>query len=106
LSRSCVGYLRETLQARPDLTAYYSRTIVPEESLLQTVLLNSREFRLKTEAMHYADTEGYADGSARVLTEPDLADIVASRCFFARKFDACRDPRILDRLDEHLWRAR
>jgi hypothetical protein len=102
LSRTCVSYLRDTLRARPELLAYYHRTMVPEESLVQTVLLNHGRFRLKTTAMHYADTEGRRDGGARVLTEADLPGIVASRCFFARKFDASQDPRILDLLDARL----
>ena len=104
LSRACVVHLRDACRANPGLLDYYAKTLVPEESLVQTLLVNSGRFRFSDVPLHYADTEGRRDGSARVLTRADIPAIVRSRSFFARKFDSGVDSQVLDLIDARLDR--
>jgi hypothetical protein len=99
LSRDCVLYIDDYIQKRPDLIQYYARTVVPDESLIQTILVNSGRFKLHNGSMRFADTDGREYGHARILTESDYDNLVSGNYHFARKFDSMIDPRILDKLD-------
>src|SRR4029079_10617082 len=67
LRRACVEHLRETLRREPALVDHYRRTVCPDESLVQTVLVNARRFRLTNDDLRYADFDGDPDGHPRVL---------------------------------------
>ncbi|HXO19037.1 MAG TPA: beta-1,6-N-acetylglucosaminyltransferase [Thermoanaerobaculia bacterium] len=102
LSASCVRYLAEAFRANPRLIDYYRRTILPDESLLQTLLVNSGRFRLCPDDKRYYDFSGSRDGHPRVLTVDDYPRLVSGDFHFARKFDPRRDSRILDLLDARI----
>jgi hypothetical protein len=106
LSRRCVEYLHGFTRANPGLVTYYERTICPDESYVQTVLLNSGRFRLSGDNHRYVDYTGSRDGHPRILTLADQEAIAGSGAWFARKFDPGVDARILDRLDELAARER
>lgn len=89
---------RSLLRADPKLLRYYSHTRVPSESYIHTVLRNDASLRNLPRMMHYAT---WVDSPHPVwLTEADLAPMLASGRWFARKF-APDDP-VLDILDRLL----
>lgn len=90
---------------RPALAAHYLRqerfrSICPDESYLQTILLNDPALRIHTDNLRYMD---WAPGSPHphVLTTAHLPAMLASGAHFARKFDA-GSAEVLDLLDRHL----
>lgn len=105
LRRSVVEYLAETVRARPDLLAYYARTICSDESLVQTILVNAGRFRLENDSLRFVDMAGTRDGSPRTLTVADLPHLISGEHHIARKFDPAVDGEVLDRLDDYLFAA-
>lgn len=98
LSRKCVQYLRDFIKSNPKLIEYYRKTVCPEESLVQTVLANSKKFNFKNDNKIYDDYSSSIDGSPRTLKFEDYATITSGIYFFARKFE--QDAEILNLLDE------
>jgi hypothetical protein len=103
LSWNCVAYLREFCAARPDIVRHYEHALSPEESMFQTILVNSGRFTLTGDCRRYFDFRGSTLNHPRVLGLDDLPDALASGADFARKIE---DTAMLDALDAHLARAR
>lgn len=99
LSKSCLDYLTNYLDAHPRLLEYYRRTIAPEESLIQTVLVNSKRFNLHNGSLRYMEFPSELRGYARQLTLADYSQLINSGCHFGRKFDLSRDRALFDLLD-------
>ncbi len=102
LRRACAEYLLDQLAQQPELIDYYAHTVCPDESLVQTLLVNSGRFRLVNDNLRYAATEGHRQGQARLLGVDDLPLLESGGFHFARKFDIAHDARVLDLLDERL----
>ncbi len=102
LRRACVDHVLDFCERRPDVVEHYRRVLAPEESFLQTVLVNSGRFRLVDDCKRYFDFSGTRYNHPRTLGIADLNRALASSAHFARKFDTGRDPEVLDRIDEHL----
>ena len=101
LRRACAESVLAGVEREGELIDHYRRTICPDESLVQTLLVNDGRFRLIDDNRRYADT-GAPDGRARLLGVADLDEIISGRYDFARKFDLGHDARVLDMLDERL----
>ena len=104
LSRKCVLFLREFIIFNNSLIQYSKKTLIPSESLVQTILVNSHKFDLYNhnkiyENWLYPNYEAN-DGHPEILTVQDYSKIIESKCFFARKFEP--DSEILDMLDSHI----
>lgn len=99
LSQACVKFLMNYLNEHPEILRYYERTIGPEESLVQTVLVNSQQFNLCNDDKRYHDYPLELGGYARLLTVKDYPIVTNGSFHFARKFDAEIDSEILDLLD-------
>jgi hypothetical protein len=99
LSKKCVKFLRDYLRETPELLRYYTRTIAPEESIIQSVLINSKRFNFCNDDKRYYDYPPELEGYARVLTVADYSKITNGEFHFARKFDSEQDSKILDMLD-------
>jgi hypothetical protein len=102
LSRKCVQYLYEFTQANPDVVDYYRNVCVPEESILQTLLVNSQLFNLCNDSKRYSDFRNSKHGAPRIFTTNDYPELVQSDAHFARKFDLDQDKNILDLLDQKI----
>jgi hypothetical protein len=102
LRREPVRYLRETLRQRPELEAHYRGSVAPEESLVQTVLVNARRFALVDDDCRYIDYRHAERGSPRTLTGADWPILASGRYHFARKFDLAVDAAVVDRIDREL----
>jgi len=102
LRRAAVLYLRDFLAAHPEVVEHYKRTVTPEESIVQTVLVNSGRFKLVDDDLRLIDYEKAHKGSPRTMTVQDLPLLASGRYFFARKFDLAVDAAVLDRIDREL----
>jgi len=103
LRRPCVDFLAGAMQRERALIDYYARTICPDESLVQTLLVNSGSFRLENDSLRFVDMAGTRDGSPRCLRPDDFERLVSGPYQFARKFDAATGATLLDRLDAYLF---
>ncbi|MBI4916622.1 MAG: core-2/I-branching enzyme [Acidobacteria bacterium] len=106
LSVACVAYLAAELERRPELVSYYRRTVVPDESLVPTVLANHASFRIVADNRRFADVDEQPGGHARVLGPADLEELTSGRYDFARRFDLDASAALLDALDERCGRGR
>lgn len=100
LSTKCVKYLNDFYQNNPQIVEYYKSVILPEESFIQTVLVNSKKFNLYNECKHFYDFSETSHGHPAILTEKDYNAMVQKKYYFARKFDINVDSKILDILDQ------
>jgi hypothetical protein len=100
----CARYVLSFLQANPHVERFFRRTMIPDEMLFQTVVMNSPfRHRVAQEDLRFIDWSG--DGNnPRTLTSRDLHRLVSSGKLFARKFDPDVDAEVLDRLDEIIER--
>lgn len=102
ISSSCVRYLQEFLKANQDLVEYYKKTRNSDESLIQSVLVNSGLFDFSDKNKFYIDWSGTRHGHPRVLTVKDYPALIRDDIYFARKFDIAEDSKILDILDARM----
>ncbi len=102
LRQECVEFVADYVATHPEVVRHYRGVLAPEESLLQTVLVNSGRFRLSGDNKRYFDFSQSAYNHPRTLTVDDLDAIVASGDHFARKFDATVDSAVLDQLDARM----
>ncbi|MGZ8368909.1 MAG: beta-1,6-N-acetylglucosaminyltransferase [Rhodoplanes sp.] len=99
IRRECAETLIDFVDENPDIVDYFRQVILPDESFVQTVLLNNGGFHLSPFDLRYFDFSGSRHGHSKTLNATDLPAAFASKCFFARKFDAVMHPGILDHLD-------
>lgn len=105
LSKKCVDYLHTFCQNYPEVIEYYQKVCVSDESFIQTILVNSREFNLCNDNKLYFDFYKTQNGRPKVLTINDYDAIVQSDAHFARKFDICKDRIIFDILDNKITKV-
>lgn len=101
LSRKCVQYLKSFVTENPSMINYYKKTLVPDESLVQTILINSKLFKICNKNKRYVDFTGTDWGHARLLKNKDYGTITDGNFHFARKFE--QDVDILDMLDAKIF---
>jgi hypothetical protein len=102
LRREAVEHLARELAEGSPLGRFYRGTMSPEESMVQTVLLNSGRYRLVNDDLRYIDYRAARRGAPRTLTVADLPELGCGRYCFARKFDPAVDGEVLDRIDREL----
>ncbi len=102
LSRKCVQYLHEFSNQHPDLKSYYQKTYLPDESFIQTILVNSRLFNFCNNPKRYIDWNSTRQGHPRILTTEDYPALIKDDIHFARKFDMTQCSKILDLLDARI----
>jgi hypothetical protein len=99
LSRRAVDYVvTESRDSR--VIDYYRRSIVPDESALQTMICNSSELRVAAVNTHYVRWSDPNSGHPDTFTIADLDELLGASEYFARKFTS--DGGVLDALDAYL----
>lgn len=104
LSKQCVQYLDDFYHKDYRVIEYYKSVLLPEESFIQTLLVNSKKFKLYNECKHYYDFSKTSHGHPVILTEKDYTAMTQTKYYFARKFDVKVDSKILDILDQEFFR--
>ena len=103
LSKNCVQFLHDYANKNISLVEYYKKTCVPDESFIQTILVNSGKFNFCNDSKRYIDFSNYCrDGHPRTLTIEDYPKIIKTDTHFARKFDLAKDSKIFDMLDTRI----
>jgi len=103
ISRKCAEYLKDFTSKRPDVFNHYKKTFIAGESILQSILVNSKLFKLSKNTYRYIDFYNSRYGHPRLLTSEDFTAITKEDVYFARKFDMTQDSKILDLLDERIF---
>jgi Core-2/I-Branching enzyme len=99
LSRSALEYVLTYLSDHPEYVDYYRRTMVPDESMLATIVFNSPHLRVANRDVTYTRWSSRQSGHPDIFQVADLPELMAVPQYFARKFDIYRDSCILDALD-------
>ena len=102
VSRRGLETLERELSARPELVQLYKTSVIPDESMLQTVLLNARDLVTVQPNLTFQRPTGEGDAHAADLTLDDLPTILASGRAFARKMHPDRSRTLMDTLDRRL----
>lgn len=102
LSRDCIVYFRNFLKTHPKILKYYQKTLAPEESIIATVLINSKKFNFAPNTIQYANFPSDLRGFAADIMAKDLSSLVQQNYFFARKFDLDKNPQIFDVIEKEL----
>lgn len=103
LSRQCVKYLYQFCNENPQIVEYYRGVQLPEESFIQTILVNSKLFNLCNDCKRYFDFSKTRNGHPATLTVADYGNLAPLNTHFARKFDIAKDSEILDILDQAIF---
>ncbi len=98
MSRACAEQIVRFDAERPDVRAFFRRTLLPDELFFQTVVMSSPQADLVRQGgVHYLD---WADGAhPATLTLDDVPALERSPMLFARKFE---DEAVLDAVDKLL----
>jgi len=99
MSRCGLEYVLTYLVDHPEYVNYYRRTMVPDESMLATIVFNSRYLRVANRDVTYTRWR-IGSGHPDIFETVDLLELAAVPQYFARKFDIDKDERILDELDK------
>lgn len=102
VSRRGLDTLDRELRARPELVQLYKTSVIPDESMLQTVLLNAPDLVTVQPNLTFQRPTGEGDAHAADLTLDDLPTILASDRAFARKMHPDRSSALMDALDQQL----
>jgi len=100
LSRKCVTYIKDFVSNNHQVVKYYKKTLVPDESFIQTILINNPNFKFCNDNKRYVDFTGTERGHARILTMHDYENITNGGFHFARKFD--QNTQILEMLEAYM----
>lgn len=107
LSADCVKFLLHFLRSAQGrrLIDFYEDTLIPDESIFQTVLVNNGSFKFYGQNIHYISWSKPNDGRPGIVSSEHLPKLARDDIFFARKFDVEKDPEILSALDERIFAA-
>lgn len=98
VSRRAMSRVRATVRADPGIVAFFATTHIPDESFLQTLLLNDEQLRVRPGPVSFHRFGGPA-ASPDLLTSADVPAAVASGAPFARKIDPDVDDAVAGLLD-------
>jgi hypothetical protein len=97
-------YVRDYAKASPGIVAQFRTMLVPEETFIQSVLVNANMFTFVPDCKRYIDWTGSKHGHPRTLGTEDLDALAASDAHWAHELDLERDPRVFDLLDQRIQR--
>ncbi len=103
LSWKCISYLHTLFINSSKIINYYKRTLLPEESLIQTLLVNSNKFNLCDRNYRYINFKKSRHGHPHLLSDKDYPFLIQEDIHFARKFDIAENSKILDLLDKRIF---
>jgi O-antigen/teichoic acid export membrane protein len=105
LRAGAARYVRDYARANPGVVAFFRTVLAPEETFLQSVLVNSGRFRFIPASGRYTDWSGSKYNHPKTLTQLDLEKLTASDAHWARKLDLGTDAKLFDILDQRIRRG-
>lgn len=96
-----IKYVYEFYKENKDIINFFKNTIIPDESLIQTIIMNS-EF--KDTIDDYLTHVNWEDGkrSPKTFTAHDIEELKNSKYLLARKFDENVDKEIFREIDNNV----
>ena len=105
LDMYALDYILRYIDNNPKYLRYHKYTFAPDETFLQTILLNAKDERLlksiSNNHLRYIFWPDTTKGHPTLLRKQHLKEIKASDALFARKFDSTKDEEILDLIDKN-----
>ena len=98
-SRHALSILERELEDRPDIPRLYRRSVIPDESMIQTLLMNAPTVTCTEPNLTYQRPAGAGGAHADNLTLDDLPALIASGRLFARKMHSTVSSELMDELD-------
>ena len=102
LSRKALNYALDYMADHPETVNYYRGTLVPDESILATIINNAPDLRVANGEVTYTRWANSTISHPDIFRTADFSVLAAAPHYFARKFDIDVDPEILDSLDEFI----
>lgn len=102
VSRRGLETIERELELRPELVDLYKTSVIPDESMLQTILMNSPDLVTAQPNLTFQRPTGEGNAHAADLTLDDLPTILASGRAFARKMHPNRSRTLMDAIDRRL----
>lgn len=100
LNKKHVDYILAYLKENPKLLSFFRHTLIPDELIFQTILLNSPlKDTVVNDDLRYIDWFKDNVPLPAILTVDDTYKLLKSPKLFARKFDIESDEAILDLID-------
>lgn len=99
IRRECAEYMLDFCEEHPETVEYFRHVLVPDESFIQTVLVNNRRFRFHAKNRRYFDMSKSRHGHPKLLTEADLPSILGADYFFARKLERASGETVFSTLE-------
>ncbi len=99
ISRRAVRRLLAFCDERPDVVSYFRRVLIPDESFVQTVLVNDPNLQFVPRNRRYFDMSASRRGHPKSLGPEDVAAFSAGDHVFARKIEPDGQAGFLDMLD-------
>lgn len=97
LTYDFIKYVFDFYKANPEKIRYFENTIIPDESLFQTIIMNSKYKDSVMDYLTHVNWEGNKR-SPKTFTSNDIDELRSSKYLLARKFDEDVDKEILDYL--------
>jgi hypothetical protein len=104
IRRKCADYLLAFTEDNPQVEKYFRAVLIPDESYIQTVLVNNSAFNFSRDNRRFFDMSGSRHGHPKLLTAEDLPSILGKGYFFARKFERSSGNEVFENLD-HIARS-
>jgi hypothetical protein len=95
-------YVRDYAKANPVVVAQFRTLLAPEETFIQSVLVNAGMFTFVPDAKRYIDWTGGEHNQPRTLGMADLDALLASDAHWAHKLDLDQDAGLFDSLDQRI----
>lgn len=102
ITQACAIYICEYLRSNPAIILFFKHTLISDELLIPSLLLNSpfSNAIINNNLRYITWTPG--SPHPKILTMEDFPGIQESNCFFARKFDYAIDRQIVNKLEIYL----
>ncbi len=98
-------YVLEESVQKEQIKRILVNTATPEESYFQTLYVNSEEFIPSGHMYNMTIGKYDAQGHTTFWKSEEYEQLIASDCYFARKFDPSVDAEILEKLDQAIYKS-
>jgi len=99
LTYDFIKYAFEFYKANPEKIQYFENTIIPDESLFQTIIMNSKYKDSVIDSLTHINWEGNKR-SPKTFTINDVDELRSSKFLLARKFDEGVDSEIIENISK------
>lgn len=101
-NRHAVCRLLEEFKRQPKAIRHFQRTLIPDESVIQTLLGNVDDVSISRDPRRFMIWENAGAANPRILTLRDCHAAITSGMDFGRKFDMKQDPEIFNHIDKRI----